>query len=146
MNAQQLETLVHQEIPITKALGIHIAELTQQSIRVTAPFETNKNIHNTAFAGSIYTVGTIAGWSLVSSIAANNQLKGSVVLAKADIQYKKPINGDLIAECALDDHQLFDKFVASFKRKKRARINLSIQLREDGVTKAILNANFALVS
>lgn len=145
MDAQQLETLVHQEIPITKALDIHIAELSQQSIRVTAPFETNKNLHNTAFAGSIYTVATIAGWSLVSSIAANHQLQGSVVLAKAEIQYKKPINGELIAECILDDQQLLDNFVASFKRKKRARINLAIHLIEDGLTKAVLNANFALV-
>ncbi|AOE50832.1 YiiD C-terminal domain-containing protein [Kangiella sediminilitoris] len=145
MNPQQLEALVHREIPITKALEIHIANLTAQSIQVTAPFETNKNIHNTAFAGSIYTVATIAGWSLVNSIAANNQLSGSVVLAKADIQYKKPINGKIVAECSIDDEQLIEQFIRSFQRKNRARINLAIHLNEDSETKAILNANFALV-
>lgn len=146
MNPKQLESLVHKEIPITKALDIRIEDLTSNSIRVEAPFEANKNIHNTAFAGSIYTVGTIAGWSLVNSIAVNHQLKGSVVLAKADIQYKKPINGDIIAQCSVADASTIDSFIMSFQRKKRARISLEIEIIEDGVIKAQLHANFALVA
>ncbi|MBV35228.1 MAG: thioesterase [Rickettsiales bacterium] len=145
MNHKQLESLVHQEIPITQALDIRIKELTESSIRVMAPFEANKNIHNTAFAGSIYTVATIAGWSLVTSLALQRNLEGSVVLAKANIQYKKPINGDIVAECRVESDDLIDSFVASFKRKNRARIELEINLVEDGIIKAILSANFALV-
>jgi len=145
MNSQQLENLVHKEIPITKALDIRIDELSNQSIRVTAPFETNKNIHNTAFAGSIYTVATIAGWSLVSNLASNLALEGSVVLAKAEVQYKKPINGDIVAQCEIQEQSSLETFVSSFKRKNRARLNLIIDVVEDGVIKAQLNANFALV-
>ncbi|AKE53012.1 YiiD C-terminal domain-containing protein [Kangiella geojedonensis] len=145
MNSQQLENLVHKEIPITKALDIHIDELTEHSIRVIAPFEANKNIHNTAFAGSIYTVATIAGWSLVSHIASHLAIEGSVVLAKAEIQYKKPINGDIVAQCEIKDLSSLETFASSFKRKNRARINFIIDVVEDGVIKAQLNANFALV-
>ncbi|GAA0209876.1 YiiD C-terminal domain-containing protein [Kangiella japonica] len=145
MNHKQLESLVHQEIPITRALDIRIDELNENSIRVMAPFEANKNIHNTAFAGSIYTVATIAGWSLVTSMAIHHQLEGSVVLAKANIQYKKPINGDIVAECQVDNNHLIDSFIASFQRKNRARIELDINLVEDGAIKATLHANFALV-
>lgn len=145
MNSEQLENLVRKEIPITKALDIRIHDLTDSSIKVIAPFEANKNIHNTAFAGSIYTVATIAGWSLVNSIANTLGLKGSVVLAKADIQYKKPINGDIVAQCSIDDPASVDSFAQSFKRKNRARLNLSIEVVEDGVIKALLCANFALV-
>jgi thioesterase domain-containing protein len=145
MNHKQFENLVRKEIPITKALDIRIENLTENSIRVTAPFEANKNIHNTAFAGSIYTVGTIAGWSLVNSIALKHELQGSVVLAKAEIQYKKPINGDIIARCSVSETPVLESFIQSFQRKKRARINLNIEVVEDGVIKALLNANFALV-
>lgn len=145
MNHKQLESLVHQEIPITRALDIRIEELNEDSIRVMAPFEANKNIHNTAFAGSIYTVATIAGWSLVTSLAIHHQLEGSVVLAKANIQYKKPINGDIVAECRVDDSRIIESFIASFQRKNRARLELAINLVEEGVIKATLNANFALV-
>ena len=145
MNHKQLESLVHQEIPITKALDIRIAELSATSIKVMAPFEANKNIHNTAFAGSIYTVATIAGWSLVSHIAQHHDLQGSVVLAKADIQYKKPINGDIVAHCSVDDPAQLDTFIQSFERKNRARLHLTINVVESGDIKALLNANFALV-
>lgn len=145
MNHKQLESLVHQEIPITQALDIQITELTEHSIRVMAPFEANKNIHNTAFAGSIYTVATIAGWSLVTSLAMQHKLEGSVVLAKAHIQYKQPINGDIVAECQVDNPALVETFIRSFKRKNRARLELAINLVEDGGIKAVLHANFALV-
>ena len=145
MNNKQLESLVHKEIPITQALDIRIEDLTEHSIRVEAPFEANKNIHNTAFAGSIYTVATIAGWSLVNSLAANHGLEGSVVLAKADIQYKKPINGDIVAQCAVDDVATIDNFVHSFHRKNRSRLTLDIEVIEDDAVKALLHANFALV-
>ena len=145
MNHKQLERLVHQEIPITKALDIRIDDLTETAIKVVAPFEANKNIHNTAFAGSIYTVATIAGWSLVNSLAERLDLEGSVVLAKADIQYKKPINGDIVAKCAVQDEAALENFVRSFQKKRRARLGLVIEVVEDGVIKALLNANFALV-
>lgn len=145
MNHKQLESLVHQEIPITQALDIRIDELNDDSIRVMAPFEANKNIHNTAFAGSIYTVATIAGWSLVTSLATRHQLEGSVVLAKANIQYKKPINGDIVAECEVADSALIDSFKASFQRKNRARLELVINIVEDSIIKAVMTANFALV-
>jgi len=147
MDNKQLEALVHREIPITKALQIAITELTSNSITVSAPFETNKNIHNTAFAGSIYTVATIAGWSLVSHIAQQHQLEGSVVLAKADIQYKKPINGDIKALCTVEPTSLeLAAFIKSFQKKKRGRLGLTINVVEDSVIKASLNANFALVA
>ncbi|GAA4361357.1 YiiD C-terminal domain-containing protein [Kangiella marina] len=146
MNHTQLEQLVHQEIPITKALDIRIEELTSNSIQVMAPFDANKNIHNTAFAGSIYTVATIAGWSLVSSLATTHQLDGAVVLAKAEIHYKKPINGDIVAQCRVEDDEKLSTFVSSFKRKKRARISLTVNVIEDSVIKAVLQANFALVA
>ncbi|RDX37839.1 DUF4442 domain-containing protein [Kangiella sp. HD9-110m-PIT-SAG07] len=145
MNNKQLESLVHKEIPITQALDIRIEEITDQSIRVEAPFEANKNIHNTAFAGSIYTVATIAGWSLVTSLAMAQGLEGSVVLAKADIKYIKPINGDIVAKCSIKDTDSIDTFASSFRRKKRARLSLAVEVVEDGVIKALLNANFALV-
>lgn len=145
MNHKQLQSLVHQEIPITKALDIRIEALTDTAIRVVAPFKVNRNLHNTAFAGSIYTVATIAGWSLVNSVALTHGLEGSVVLAKAEIKYKKPINGDIVARCAIDNEETIKTFISSFQRKKRARLNLVIEVVEDGVIKAELNANFALV-
>lgn len=145
MDHKSLESLVHKEIPITQALDIRIESLTPLSIQVRAPFEANKNIHNTAFAGSIYTVGTIAGWSLVNSLALSEDLKGSVVLAKADIQYKKPINGDIVAITSFDNNDVVDQFIKAFKRKNRSRITLTIDVVEDDVTKAQLVAIFALV-
>ena len=69
-----------------------------------------------------------------------------MVLAKADIQYKKPINGDIKALCTLEPTPTeLTAFIKSFQKKKRARLGLTINVVEDGVIKACLNANFALV-
>lgn len=150
MNAQQLEQLLHQEIPITKALAIKVQHLELQNIIIVAPFDENKNIHNTAFAGSIFTTATLAGWSLLSNLLDENQLSGAVVLAKGDIQYLKPINSDILAYCELPEPEKVEKFLSQFKRKGRARLDLSIKVREESVRedeqdKAILAGNFAVI-
>lgn len=145
MKAQQLEQLLHKEIPITKALAISIAHLSLNEIFVNAKFEANKNIHNTAFAGSIYTTATVAGWSLITNYLDEEQLPGAVVLASAEIKYKQPINGDIFAKCLLPQKAAMQEFKSRLQKKGRAKIQLQVSLIEDEQVKAVFDARFAVV-
>ncbi|NVJ68455.1 MAG: YiiD C-terminal domain-containing protein [Gammaproteobacteria bacterium] len=145
MKPVELEKLLHQEIPITQALAIQVIELEVNQITIKAPFEQNKNIHNTAFAGSIYTTATLAGWSLVTNFLKDKNLDGSVVLAKGEIKYLKPINGDIVAHTEFANQSDLEKLQAQFENKGKARINLTINVIEDEIIKAQLNASFAIV-
>ncbi|NVK22888.1 MAG: YiiD C-terminal domain-containing protein [Kangiellaceae bacterium] len=146
MQAKQLEQLLHQEIPITQALQIKVEQLDQHSIKVLAPFDANKNIHNTAFAGSIYTTATLAGWSLLTNFLDEHQLQGSVVLAKGEIKYSKPINGDIVACCKLPENEDLELFRERLQSKGRARLTLIIEVKEDDCVKAQLEGSFAVIN
>lgn len=145
MTPQALQQLLHKEIPISQALGISVSDLSEQSIEVSAPFETNKNIHNTAFAGSIYTTATLAGWSLVHHWLSCQSISGAVVLAQANIRYSKPISGDIIAHCTLPQEDEMTMFIERLTLKKRARLMLMINVIEDEKNKAQLEAEFAVI-
>lgn len=146
MTPSELEALLHKEIPITQALGITILELSEQKITVKAPFSENKNIHNTAFAGSIFTTATIAGWSLVSNYLDINELAGAVVLANAEIRYLKPINGDILASTELPEKDDVEKFHHQLLNKKRSKISLTILIEEDKKVKAKLIGDLVVIS
>ncbi len=145
MNEKELEQLLHLEIPITQALGISVLKLDEQRIEVSAPFENNKNIHNTAFAGSIYTTATLAAWSLMTNFAKLKDLQGAVVLAKGEIKYLKPINGDIVAHSALPESSDIESFITQLENKNSGRMTLKVLVKEDGVSKARFIGQFAFI-
>ncbi|ACV25695.1 YiiD C-terminal domain-containing protein [Kangiella koreensis] len=145
MEAAELQQLLYKEIPITQALQIQVDSLTSNSIQVSAPFEANKNIHNTAFAGSIYTTATLAGWSLVTHMVQQRQRHGSVVLASATIRYSKPINGDIVASCQIANPDIIEHFLKRFDSRGRGRLSLEIDVIEAGESKATMQADFAVL-
>jgi hypothetical protein len=45
-----------------RALGIRVAGLDESSLSLSAPLTRNKNVHGTAFAGSLYAVGVLSAY------------------------------------------------------------------------------------
>ncbi|WP_170115107.1 YiiD C-terminal domain-containing protein [Pleionea mediterranea] len=135
-------TTIHQDIPATKLLGITIQSLSEQAIQVTAPLEQNINGHQTAFAGSIYTLGITSGWTLISAFLKSNNIKASVVAGQADISYKRPIAGDLIANCQFDNQSPLINWQQSWSLNKSAKQPLIIEVSHDAIVSAKITATF----
>ena len=143
MNALELETLLHQEIPITKSLEIRVLSLAEDSIVVEAPLEPNRNIHQTGFAGSIYSVATLAGWSLLTSLLDNESLTADVVMASANIRYRRPLRGPLQAHCHFPDAVTVENFLDQLRKRGKARMELEIEMKDEAELYAVLNGRFA---
>ena len=91
--ALALQNIWHQTIPLSRAMNIHISYYDGKQLLTHCDGDFNKNLHNTMFAGSIYTLATLTGWGWVYLQLQQLQLKGDIVLAKADIEYHAPIKG-----------------------------------------------------
>ena len=89
---EALQTIWHREIPITEAMGIQIYQYTGRTFEVRAPLARNINVHQTMFAGSIYTLATLAGWGMIQLHLQEEGLTGGIVLADGHIEYKAPID------------------------------------------------------
>jgi len=94
----ELQAVWHKTIPLSKAMNISIACYDQEKIITTCDEVFNKNLHNTMFAGSIYTLATLTGWGWVYLLLQQNNIKADIVLADANIRYHAPVEGIAFAQ------------------------------------------------
>ena len=103
MPAQILEQAIRSGIPISAQMDFKVRELSAQSICVSGGASENINVHNTAFAGSLYSICTLAAWGLTFSKLPK---RCSLVMAKASIEYLRPVKGKILAQAELSDDQV----------------------------------------
>ena len=89
----QLQETWHNTIPLSKAMNIAIACYNGELLTTHCDLNFNKNLHNTMFAGSVYTIATLTGWGWVYLQLAEGNVDGDIVLADAQIKYHKPLAG-----------------------------------------------------
>ncbi|WP_114325622.1 bifunctional GNAT family N-acetyltransferase/hotdog fold thioesterase [Candidatus Colwellia aromaticivorans] len=98
--AQTLQDIWHKTIPLSKAMELKISYYDGKKLMTFCDADFNQNLHHTMFAGSIYTLATLTGWGWVYlALQAKQQehkqdnLRGDIVLAEANIKYHAPIKG-----------------------------------------------------
>ena len=100
-SSMALQNTWHNTIPMSKAMNLTIGYYDQQKLITTCDKVFNKNLHNTMFAGSIYTLATLTGWGWVYLLLQQNKIEGNIVLADASIRYHSPVEGVAFAKTGL---------------------------------------------
>ncbi|MGB1262048.1 MAG: YiiD C-terminal domain-containing protein [Cognaticolwellia sp.] len=125
--ADTLQQIWHQTIPLSKAMNINIGYFDAEQLLTTCEPSFNKNLHNTMFAGSIYTLATLTGWGWIYFVlqAQSQSQQADIVLAKGDIRYLAPLEGVAYAKTSLslvagDSKQLAEG--------KNARFTIEVQV------------------
>lgn len=81
----------HQTIPVSQFMQVTPLSFDNQCFTVTAPLSPNINLHQTMFAGSIYTLMTLTGWGMLWLQQRLAGVEGNIVLADANIRYLAPV-------------------------------------------------------
>lgn len=100
---QTLQQTWHNTIPLSAFMQLHIEHFDGYQLQCSAPLAPNINLHQTMFAGSIYTLATLTGWGLLYLQLQSLGLSGMQVLADASIRYFKPIRSMPQAICRMSD-------------------------------------------
>ncbi|MEW6995061.1 YiiD C-terminal domain-containing protein [Colwelliaceae bacterium MEBiC 14330] len=141
--ATALQQTWHKTIPLSKVMNIQISYYDGQQLICHCDNSFNKNLHNTMFAGSIYTLATLTGWGWVFLQLENLGLSGDIVLANADIKYHAPIKGvayaKVIAEQVVGDYSVLNS-------GRNARIQLTTHLYCGDNVAATFTGNFAVLA
>lgn len=128
-------------IPISKAMGIRIFQYTGKKLELRAPLARNINVHDTMFAGSLYTLATLTGWGLIQLQLQEQGLNGDIVLAQANIDYQLPIREHARAVSNLADLEgRFD----DLRMGKNARLTLSVALYDGDDFAAIFTGHYVV--
>ncbi|UJF22487.1 thioesterase domain-containing protein [Shewanella sp. OMA3-2] len=116
---------------LTASAADHQAELSLSQVSqliTTAPLAPNINLHQTMFAGSIYTLMTLTGWGMVWLQQQLASVKGDIVLADAQVKYIAPVHQQPSAKViwpALD--------LSPLARGRRVKVELTVELWCDDV-------------
>jgi thioesterase domain-containing protein len=127
---RELQATFDHEIPLSGVIGITVACYDAAGLALWAPLAPNTNHKSTAFAGSLNAVATLAGWGLVWLLLREHRLRGTIVIQESTTAYRLPVRGDFMAVCILPKAEVVAAFVATFKRKGKARLALSATIAD----------------
>ncbi len=106
MNSREdLQRSLHRLIPLAAAMRIEVAELDERSLTLTAPLAANHNHAGSAFAGSLYSLASLAGWAILRELVQRHELAPQLLLGTGNIRYSRPLHAELAAVVSLSATQ-----------------------------------------
>jgi len=139
-----LQNILHKDIPITRRIGIQVEHCEVDRVVLTAPIEPNLNHKCTAFGGSLYSVAVLTGWSFIHYNLQLHGLTGTIVIQHSETDYIIPVDGQIRAECVMQQTENLYRFIKMYKRKGRARMSLQIKIMHNDSDAMILNAQYVV--
>jgi len=142
--AQQLQTIWHNTIPLSKAMNIKLCYYDQHSLITSCDQAFNKNLHNTMFAGSIYTLATLTGWAWVYMQLEHKKMNtyADIVLAKGEIRYLAPITGFAQAKTRIE---LTTGAIDNIPLGKKARFTCKVEVYNGDNIAAIFEGMYVVI-
>ena len=140
MDHLNLEKLLHEQIPLAKAMRVSVVKSDTTSVELTSPLEPNHNHLGTAFGGSLSTLMILAGYCRLFVMMNGT---GHVLLKTTSMQFLKPVEEELRAVARIPDPKLCDNFLKTYAKKKRARIILTSEIvLKDGTVACRMSGEF----
>lgn len=137
---QQLQEKIHSTIPISEKMGYEVVEISATAIDTRAPLQLNINIHQTGFAGSLYSIAVLTAWTLCHHAITLHRLDASLVIAKADINYSRPVESDVECHCEAEQDRM-KNFIETLQQGMRAKLNLEVSINNGrAIMKALMVA------
>lgn len=141
-----IEQYIHEQIPITAAMGVRVVDAGVDRVELAAPLAANINHRETVFGGSAAAVATLAAWTLVLLRLRAAELTTRLVIAHNSMSYDRPITADFRATAVADDLDSWDRFTAGIQRKGRGRVGAKSTLWLDNQQVAAFTGRFVAIA
>jgi thioesterase domain-containing protein len=126
---QALQQTLEHEIPLTRHLQLQVLACDERGLTLGAPLAPNINHKRTAFAGSLNSVVTLAGWGLLWLILRQQGIAARVVIQDSSCSYLRPVSSDFTAFCARPEPAEIARISEALRKRGRARIELHVEIR-----------------
>lgn len=136
-------------IPQFVAMQGSVTGATDERVVLTAPLAPNINHQSTAFGGSVASLATLACWGwLWNHLRAPgaDTVHAQLVVARAEIDYLKPIASAITSTCVAPDAATLKSFEEAYSRRGRGRIMLEAVVEDAaGVACARFQGRFVAI-
>jgi len=131
MSPENFTEYLHRNIPLTAAMQLRVTGGGAGRIELLAPLPPNRNHRDTAFGGSLATLGIVSGWALLQQELRRHGLDARIVIQRSECEYVEPVEADFTARCSLPAED-WERFLATLRKRGRARITLYSSLCSAG--------------
>lgn len=146
MTPESVTSYLHQQMPLTKAMGLQVTQIDDDQTRLVAPLGPNLNHQQTAFGGSIAALGITAGWVyLHARLHREGFIRPRLIIQKSQVEYLHPMAGDMEACCGLPEAGEWEAFISRLRQKGRARIHRPAQIQCEGRIGAIHHGTYVAI-
>ncbi|MDE0855933.1 MAG: YiiD C-terminal domain-containing protein [Nevskia sp.] len=128
MSPEAYTEYLHRHIPLTAAMQLRVLHSGGDGIELVAPLAPNRNHRDTAFGGSLATLGIVSGWALLQQGLRQEGLDARIVVQKSECEFLEPADAEFSAESRLPA-QDWPRFLATLRKRGRARITVHSVLR-----------------
>jgi thioesterase domain-containing protein len=124
-----LQAMLEREIPMCALMGIRVHEGAADGLVMRMPLDPNRNHQQTAFAGSLSTLCTIAGWGSVYLLLRELNRSGSIVIRRGAIRYQAPVtSSDILARVLPVTPEARQYFLEMLDDKGQAKLDLTVEV------------------
>jgi thioesterase domain-containing protein len=145
MRPTDLESYLHEHIPLSSAMGVTVVRIDFDGVVLAAPLGPNINHRDTVFGGSASALAILAGWSLVYARLADAGLACRIVIQRNSVEYDAPMLGEFTARSSLTDAGSWPRFLLTIERRGRARLTVSCVLESEGLECASFEGTFVAI-
>jgi thioesterase domain-containing protein len=138
---RELQATWLREIPLVAALAIEVASCTPEELVVRAPLAPNRNLHGTAFAGSLFSICVLTGWGAAWRALKERAIEGLIVVADSKIRYRKAVSGDILCRCRPEPDDV-EQRLAELAAFGRASLPLVCTIDQDGKRAVTFEAEY----
>jgi thioesterase domain-containing protein len=125
----ELQATLEREIPMCAQMGIRVHDRRADGLVMRLPLNPNRNHQQTAFAGSLNALCTIAGWSSVYLLLRELGRDGNIVIRRSTIKYQEPVtSSEIYARCQPVPAEARQYFLEMLGDKGQAKLDLSVEV------------------
>jgi thioesterase domain-containing protein len=125
----ELQSMLEREIPMCAQMGISVHDGGPNGLVMRLPLGPNRNHQQTAFAGSLNALCTIAGWGTVFLLLKELERRANVVIRRSSIRYQEPVSSaEIFARCQPVSPEARQYFLEMLDDKKQAKIDLTVEI------------------
>jgi thioesterase domain-containing protein len=136
-DSQYLQSVLHHDIPLTREMGLQVLDWHDQCLRLQLPLAPNVNHKCTMFGGSLYCGAVLVGWGWLHLRLRELGIDdGHIVIQEGQINYPLPVTGTAIARCPAPEQNAWERFLAMYQRRGRARLTLETLVSNEGSDQA----------
>lgn len=129
----KLQQKLHNEIPLTKIMGLELKSFDESKLVTTMPLNININDKGTAFGGSLSTMTIISSWSLcyllIEELGYNTN---SIVIINNTTSFRKPvIKNSIICNTLMPSKEELEILKEKLKTKKSSSLKIKSYIIEE---------------